>query len=249
MPPRAWLSLPFAVLLASSVAGQGQIPETFTNLQVLPKDISRTDLVATMRGVSRALGVRCDYCHARGDAPQPMDYASDEKDPKQIARTMMRMVRTINTDYLGKLPAGEGEPAAASCFTCHHGSSQPPAPLDDVLYETATTKSVAAAVDEYTAKRAKLGEAGQYDFRETTLLRLGDRLAQEKRVGDALVVYRAASEAFPASAPPQVSIGRTLLEQHDLPGAEAAFKRALELEPGNRGAAQGLKAVEAQRIK
>ncbi len=250
MPPRVAVLLPFLVLLlAPGIAGQGQIPDKFTNLQVLPKDISRADLVAAMRDISGALGVRCDHCHARGNEPQPLDFASDQKESKQTARTMLRMVNTINGDYLGKLAPKEGTRSAATCFTCHHGSSTPPLPLDDVLFGTAVTSGATAAVAKYKSMRAELGEAGQYDFRETSLLRLGSRLAEGKRMDDALVVYRAATELFPGSANVQANLGRALLETGDLPGAEAAFKRALEIEPDNRQAAQGLKAVEARRIK
>jgi tetratricopeptide (TPR) repeat protein len=243
-------ALPLALLLAAApVAAQGEIPDKFTNLQVLPKGISKDDLVATMRDISGALGVRCDYCHERPQGAQSMDFASDKKEPKQIARTMIRMVTAINSDYLGRLPVDEGKPPSASCFTCHHGSSTPPSPLEDVLFDTATSKGVTAAVNQYKSMRSRLGEAGQYDFRETTLLRLGNRLREQKRPDDALAVYRAASEVFPASANAQAGIGQVCLEKGDLAGAEAAFRRALELEPGNRGAAQGLKAVEAKRIK
>jgi hypothetical protein len=37
----------------------GQIPDSFTNLQVLPPSIGRDSLVSIMRSFSLALGVRC----------------------------------------------------------------------------------------------------------------------------------------------------------------------------------------------
>src|SRR5688500_19371611 len=35
----------------------------FKNLQVLPPDITRDQLMATMRSFTRGLGVRCNHCH------------------------------------------------------------------------------------------------------------------------------------------------------------------------------------------
>jgi thioredoxin reductase len=48
----------------------GQIPDKFTNLKVLPKDISKQELQSTMRGFAFALGVRCEHCHVEEKAPE-----------------------------------------------------------------------------------------------------------------------------------------------------------------------------------
>jgi hypothetical protein len=67
------------------------------NLQVLPKDIPRPQLLQTMQAFNQALGVQCSHCHVfigRGD---PMnDMASDVKPQKNAARAMMRMAHGIN---------------------------------------------------------------------------------------------------------------------------------------------------------
>ncbi|MGZ4816765.1 MAG: c-type cytochrome [Terriglobales bacterium] len=102
------------------------IPDKFTNLQVLPKDIPKDDLVQTMRTFSRSLGVRCDFCHEfQDDNP---DFASDKKDEKNAARNMMRMVYDINTNYMPKLqplPGEEKKQTGVNCWTCHRGEKQP----------------------------------------------------------------------------------------------------------------------------
>ena len=72
-----------AALILSSVAVSvgAQEPEAkFTNLKVLPKDISPADLHATMSGFTRALGVRCGYCHVSqpGEPMRPEDFAKDD---------------------------------------------------------------------------------------------------------------------------------------------------------------------------
>src|SRR5271163_1749435 len=84
-------------LLLFSIPAAGQVPDKFTNLQVLPKDVSKQELQSTMRGFAFALNVRCNYCHAQkkeGEKPG-LDYASDEKDMKQTARAMLQMVAAI----------------------------------------------------------------------------------------------------------------------------------------------------------
>ncbi|MEA3081597.1 MAG: hypothetical protein QOD54_1265 [Sphingomonadales bacterium] len=97
----------------------------FKNLKVLPKDIARADLQASMKFFSQSLGVRCTYCHV-GTEGQPLstfDFASDAKDHKKIARDMMRLTQHINTDHL---PAIMGRPdAKVTCFTCHRGATKP----------------------------------------------------------------------------------------------------------------------------
>jgi hypothetical protein len=99
-------------------------PSQFKNLQVLPSDISRDVLVATMRGYSRDLGVHCDYCHVEGPDGHP-DFASDAKKEKGMGRLMIRMARTINHDFLLKVTENE---ETVSCWTCHRGHSTPEAP-------------------------------------------------------------------------------------------------------------------------
>src|SRR5678815_4582987 len=93
-------SLGIAVLLAGFASAQA--PEKFTNLQVLPKDIQKEKLMATMRSFTFALGVRCDYCHAES-ADHKMNFAADDKEEKKTARVMLQMVHAVNTDYIKKL--------------------------------------------------------------------------------------------------------------------------------------------------
>jgi hypothetical protein len=100
-------------LTSVPVAAQG-IPDEFTNLTVLPEDISRRELIGTMRGFSRALGVRCAHCHTVSDGLDSSsdDFASDEKEAKGTARIMMTMLTSVNDDHLHQLPHEHGDPAA-----------------------------------------------------------------------------------------------------------------------------------------
>ena len=59
-------SLPAAaIFVATLFPGKSatQIPDEFTNLQVLHDTLSRQTLIRTMKGFTRALGVRCEFCH------------------------------------------------------------------------------------------------------------------------------------------------------------------------------------------
>lgn len=99
-----------------------------TNLQVLPKDIAPEHLREIMQGIAGSLGVRCDFCHApKANGQRGLDFASDAKPNKEIARTMMRMTMAINQDYLAKVndPDATPEDKHVSCGTCHRGHSMP----------------------------------------------------------------------------------------------------------------------------
>ncbi len=86
-----------------TVPSAAQFPEKFTNLKVLPKDISRAELQSTMRAF--ALNVRCEYCHVEKAAGKKfeMDFAADDKEAKKTARVMLEMVAAINRDYISKV--------------------------------------------------------------------------------------------------------------------------------------------------
>jgi hypothetical protein len=113
--------------VAPASAQQNPIPETFTNLQVLPKDISREQLVPIMRSFALNLGVRCEHCHlGEGNDLSQFDFASDARPAKATARRMIGLTRSINealAQALGAPEAGAGQ--RVSCYTCHRGAVQP----------------------------------------------------------------------------------------------------------------------------
>lgn len=97
------------------------------NLQVLPRDISGPDLIALMRGYSKALGVECSFCHERNAQTGHPDFASDAKPDKTIARTMITMTNEINAKYLATVKDPDATPAdkTVTCGTCHRGNTMP----------------------------------------------------------------------------------------------------------------------------
>jgi hypothetical protein len=97
------------------------------NLKVLPKDLTREEVVKIMRGYAGALGVECSFCHAVNAQTHKLDFPSDAKDDKTIARTMIAMTRTINEQYMTQVhdPDAMPEDKHVTCGTCHRGHSMP----------------------------------------------------------------------------------------------------------------------------
>jgi len=100
------------------------------NLKVLPKNISHEDLDKVMDSWQAALGVKCNFCHApsKDSTSRKLDFPSDAKPEKDIARHMFRMTAKINKKYFScdKDDKGNTTPAI-SCATCHRGSPHPEA--------------------------------------------------------------------------------------------------------------------------
>lgn len=96
----------------------------FHNLQVLQPTLTHDELIAVMRGFTRSLGVRCDHCHVLipGGGERDFDFPSDAKPEKNVARTMLRMVKTINRDFVSHVNE-HGQ--TVTCATCHRGRSVP----------------------------------------------------------------------------------------------------------------------------
>lgn len=111
---------------SSNQSARHEMPRP-TNLQVLRKDISTPELIATMRGYTRALGVECGFCHAGDPQTHSMNFASDDKPDKTIARTMIRMTAEINAKYLSTVHDPDATPAdkTVTCGTCHRGKEMP----------------------------------------------------------------------------------------------------------------------------
>jgi hypothetical protein len=111
-----------------SIAAIEPVPENeFENLQVLPKDITTKALQHIMVDEFQdGLGVGCGFCHAKKEGSLLLDYASDEKPEKQIARVMIRMTMQINKNYFEvEKPVLGDDLMVVSCSSCHKGIPHP----------------------------------------------------------------------------------------------------------------------------
>ena len=116
------------LVLAAAAGVRAQLPQKYTNLQVLPKDIPPPQLVATMKSFAQGLGVRCEHCHVgEGNDLSKFDFAADTKPAKATARKMIRMTAVLNAEVGTIVPPAADAAGAArmTCFTCHRGAAKP----------------------------------------------------------------------------------------------------------------------------
>lgn len=116
-----------ATVVFAATASMQQTEEKphWKNLKVLPKDISEKELDKVMDEWRDALGVRCGFCHARDNATNKTDFASDAKPEKNAAREMMKMTAKINKKFFKGEKDEKDMTAAITCYVCHHGNAHP----------------------------------------------------------------------------------------------------------------------------
>jgi hypothetical protein len=106
----------------------------FKNVKVLPKTLTDQQLHMVMREWAVSLGVRCDFCHAADPSGKGLDFASDAKPEKEMARHMYKMMNKINTKYFkaDKDSLGMVARSGINCYTCHRGNSHPETKLPEM---------------------------------------------------------------------------------------------------------------------
>jgi len=173
------------VLAQSPKPGAAPAQGHFQNLKVLPKDISDEDLRAMMNGFTRALGVRCEYCHVHeAQAFTREDFAKDDKVTKEKARQMIKMVRDINTNYIANLTHRQDPPVEVQCVTCHHGAPVPRT-LQAVLQTAYARGGLDSTLAQYQSLRERSYGRFTYDFGDVPLADVGTGLASAGHFADA----------------------------------------------------------------
>ena len=217
--------------------GSAQVPDEFHNLQVLPEEIEKPQLVGTMRGFAMGLGVRCWYCHV-GEEGKPFsefDFESDEKLTKKKARFMLEMTQYLNDERLpGLTEVGErADPAVRlTCYTCHRGRPVPRT-LEEELAHVIAEEGVDAATARYRELRDEFYGQGAFNFGEFTLLSVAESLGGEGRVEDGIEIIKLNLEFFPESGFSYFALGEGYRMSGDTAEAVAAYEKAQELVPGN----------------
>ncbi len=233
-----------AVIVARA---QNSTDSKYTNLQVLPADISESELIDIMLenlhglGLPRRAGEGCLVCH-EGDLKTPRsewDYASDAKPMKEKARTMMAMVKAINEEHLPQLPSRIDPTFEVSCTTCHAGRLDP-RPLPTVLWETYERDGIDATTQQYRALRDRYFGRDSYDFRLGVLRNIALRMADQGAMEDAITLARTSVDVHPDETfPKQAWIALQLEHIIDTQGVNEALAELdhmqTTIEPGMIG--------------
>ena len=244
MPGFRFVTASFVIAAAAApvaVCAQGRGGEPPKNLQVLPKDMPRQQVVALMRTFALGLGVRCEHCHApqagaveaSPGGPPRLDYASDSLETKRVAREMLRMVTDINQKYL---PAtGRTIPVRhqVSCETCHHGLAKPRT-LTAALADAVDAKGADSAVALYRGLREKYYGSGAYNFGELSLSEAAGEIARtpDQRPA-AIALLKLNLEFFPDHFASLVALGNLSAQAGDTAAAISALQKAVALQPDN----------------
>ena len=228
----AALAAPLPATLAAQGFGQGPPPK---NLQVLPKDLSRQEVVAKMRLIAAGLGVRCEYCHVSTTGPdgrEQNDFASDDKENKKIARGMLKMVIDINEKYLKELKPDLAALHQVSCETCHHGLARPRTVQMEMI-DAVNAKGADSAIALYRDLRTRYYGRSAYDFGDQSLNLAAQQIAlttPDQRPA-ALALLKLNLEFNPQSVPTLTTLAQMSLAAGDTAAARDALKKAMALAP------------------
>ena len=231
------LLIPLALLIAAPLKAQQFPPKKLENLKVFPKDISVRALLDSMGSFTRALGVRCNYCHV-GNEGEPLstyDFPSDQKPEKNKAREMLRMVGAINGEYLTRLADRRTPPINVACMTCHRGVAQP-RPLQQVVLNAYDAAGADSAEAVYRELRARYYGSAAYDFGEVPLADVGAALRARGKMADALRFYVLNTELTPNSAFAFRQAADAQLASGDTAAAIRSLQRAIAINPNDRQA-------------
>jgi hypothetical protein len=230
--------------MTAVVAVQAQIPSTFRNLQVLPKDIPSQELLQRMREFSFALDVRCQYCHAGGDGVsfEGVDFASDAKPPKRIARDMLRLVRQLNTRDLPATARRSDPPVQVDCVTCHRGLPIPRT-IETELLAVIRESGIEAAVRRYRDLRANAQHMGLFRFTEWPVTELARSLAESGDVASAIRILELNREYYPESSAIVTRLVDAYLKVDRRSDAITLLEQFLEAHPDQAALAQRLREI------
>lgn len=176
-----------------------------------------------MQAIADALGVECQFCHA----PKAVTAAGRLR--LDVAREMIAMTSELN-DRVARATGADG--ARVTCITCHRGVAIP-RQLRDVLLETMVREGPDAAIAQYRDLRERYHGGQAYDFGETTLLYVAERVANN-RPDAAIALADLNLEFHPKSWRSHMTKGIALSRRLETtPDALESFRKALALDPGN----------------
>lgn len=165
--------------------------------------------------------------------------ATDQpSDGRRFAAAAVLALATIATG-LGATGAGLGTwlPAVRAAFDRRE-------PAGDLLAGVVREEGIDVAVRRY--RELKLSYPNGYNFDEGQLNRLGYALLRTGKLQAAIRILELNVEAYPRSSNAHDSLGEALAAAGDVTQAVASYRRAVELDPGNRSASSMLTKFHAQ---
>jgi hypothetical protein len=210
------VSATLAIAAAQAPSAPSEPPAAIRrpNLQVLTT-VPESQLFPMMNAIADSLGVRCDFCHVRV-SPDPTKTWSlaggwvwdrDDKQPKRVARDMMRMVLDINTRQFGAR-------MVVTCYTCHRGAVAPgrfpPLPPRDYSTIAEPPAPTLPAFDEVWNAYVRAVAEPARGFSTTVLNATDDR--SEGRHGTLEVVFKGADRVrLTSRIPPDAPASQTMI--------------------------------------
>jgi tetratricopeptide (TPR) repeat protein len=220
---------------ASLSAQQWNWPEQPKNLKVL-QGFTGQKLAPVMRGFTRALGVRCTYCHV-GEEGKPLstyDFASDANPNKDRARAMLKMLGSIN-EQLKTFPASSEKRVNVWCHTCHMGKARPTT-LDEEMRDAYMKSGISAAVARYRELKEKYYGKGGYDFSDRALGSMARELLEQHKTDEAIAILQLCTSEYPKSAIAWDGLAEAYAAAGKPRIAEIYYRKSLEIEPANENA-------------
>jgi len=120
----------------------------------------------------------------------------------------------------------------------------PKMPLAEVLLKAIEQKGIEAALAQY--RDLKVKEAKAYDFSEPELNRLGYVLLQQKKLKEAIEIFKLNVAEYPKGFNTYDSLGEAYMIAENTELAIQNYKKSLELNPQNTSAVTMLKRLEGK---
>jgi len=124
------------------------------------------------------------------------------------------------------------------------GGSEAPRLSNDVMipYEQLMAGKTAEAIESY--RKIKREKPNNVVIQEARFNELGYSLLREKKVAQAIAVFKVNVELYPQSSNVYDSLGEAYMANGEKELARANYKKSLELNPGNKNAVLMLKKLE-----
>jgi len=116
----------FVALMMMSFIISKDDPPRYKNLKILPKNTTKEEMDSLMHHFAASQGKKCNFCHVYNEEQKKMDFPSDAKKEKNIAREMWKMTAKLNQKYFDVKDSKKlATKLEVTCFTCHRGAEHP----------------------------------------------------------------------------------------------------------------------------